>query len=144
MILVSACLLGINCRFDGTNRLNEKVLSLCQSKEFIPVCPEQLGGLPTPRIPAEIISGDGNDVVRGLSRVVNERGEDVTENYIKGGKETLKIAKLSSISKAILKDRSPSCGVHFIYNNGELKSGIGVTTSILKDAGIVVIGDKDL
>ncbi|MBW1678828.1 MAG: DUF523 domain-containing protein [Deltaproteobacteria bacterium] len=144
MILVSACLVGINCRFDGTNKLNEKVLNFCQNKGFIPICPEQLGGLSTPRIPAEIVSGDGNDVLKGMSRVINERGEDVTEIFIRGGKKTFKIIELMKISKVIFKDMSPSCGVHWIYHNGELKSGVGVTTSIVKEAGIQVVAEADL
>ena len=101
-ILVSACLLGICCRYDGRGNPNDAVLSLLNRDDItlIPVCPEQLGGLSTPRIPSE----------RRGERVVNRAGEDVTSQFIRGAEEALRIAKLYGCQVAVLKERSPSCG----------------------------------
>jgi uncharacterized protein YbbK (DUF523 family) len=117
MKLVSACLLGINTKYDGTNNKNEEIIKLAKEEILIPVCPEQLGGLPTPREFAEIKNG----------RVITKSGKDVTENFKKGAEEVLKIAKLFGIKEAILKSRSPSCGEN------------GVLASLLKRNGIKVI-----
>ena len=99
-IIVSECLLGVNCKYSGGNNLNERVLRLGEKHTLIPVCPEQLGGLSTPREPSEIIG----------KRVINKSGRDVTENYVRGAKETLKTARAYNCRCAVLKERSPSCG----------------------------------
>ena len=99
-ILVSACLLGIDCKYNGKNNKNGKIIELLKDHELIPVCPEIMGGLPTPRIPAEIHQ----------NKVIAKDGKDVTKQYQKGAKETLKIAKLYNCHIAILKEKSPSCG----------------------------------
>lgn len=114
-ILVSACLLGVNCKYNGKNNENENVKKLAEEYELIPICPEQLGGLPTPRVPSEIVEIDGisNNKER---KVINKEGIDVTETFIKGAEETLKIAKLYNIKKAILKSKSPSCGNRKVYD----------------------------
>ena len=122
MKLVSACLLGMNTRFDGSNNKNEKVLELAKKEVLIPVCPEQLGGLPTPREFAEKV-GD---------RVITESGKDVTKEFERGAQEVLKIAKMLGIKEAILKARSPSCGSD------------GVLASLLKRNGIKVISEEEL
>ena len=106
MIIVSACLTGINCRYDGKNNLNEKIIKLVQNGDAIPICPEQLGGLTTPRTPAEI---SGN-------KVITRSGNDVTIQFQKGAIETLKIAKLLNCKTAIFKENSPSCGSKNIYD----------------------------
>jgi uncharacterized protein YbbK (DUF523 family) len=137
MKLCSACLLGVKCRYDGRSALNRKVIMLLKAETLIPVCPEQLGGLPTPREPAEI---------RG-ERVITRSGRDVTENFKRGAKEVLKIAKLYGIKEAIMKQGSPSCGSGRIYDgtfSGKTVKGDGVTAAMLKEHGIKVITEEDL
>ncbi len=138
MIVVSACLAGLNTRYDGTSRVDEEVVSLLSSGRAIPVCPEQLGGLPTPRPRAEIEAGDGRDVLSGRARVVSEHGEDLTERFVKGAYEVLKLVELMGVEEAILKDGSPSCGVNFINRGGERTRGTGVTSALLALKGIKV------
>ena len=135
--LVSACLLGIECRYDCTSKPNERVLRLLDTEVLIPVCPEQLGGLPTPRVPSE---------QKGV-RVISETGNDVTNNFNMGAKETLRIAQLYGIKEAILKQRSPSCGSGQIYDgtfSGTTVEGNGVTTTLLKRYGINVISEEQI
>ena len=137
LILCSACLLGIKCRYDGKSNPNKKVIGLFKKEILIPVCPEQLGGLPTPREPAE---------QRG-NKVIAKSGIDVTYNFKKGAREVLKLAKLFGIKEAILKQRSPSCGHGQIkdgtFSNRFIK-GDGITTALLKRNKIKVITEEDL
>ena len=136
-ILVSACLLGIDVKYDGKNNKNDKVLEYIKDKEIIPICPEVMGGLSTPRIPSEII-GD---------KVINKDGKDVTNNFYKGAEEVLKLCKLFNIKKAILKKKSPSCGVGLIYDGtftNNLVEGYGITAKILKENGIELLTEDDL
>lgn len=136
-ILVSACLLGLNCKYDGENNRNEKVLEYVKDKEVIPVCPEIFGGLPTPRIPSEIV-GD---------KVLNREKIDVTKEYQKGAEETLYLAKLFNVKKALLKESSPSCGSNTIYDgtfSKNKKEGMGITAQLLKENGIEIISEKEL
>jgi uncharacterized protein YbbK (DUF523 family) len=150
--LVSACLIGVNCRYDGGNKLNDKVIKLLEGEELIPVCPEQLGGLPTPREPSGILKGDGEDVIDGRSKVYNAKGEDVTENFVNGAREVLKLARLYGIKDAILKQQSPSCGCgktqQMRYENGKYIScpveGDGVTAALLKRNNIRIATEEDL
>lgn len=147
MIIISACLCGIDCKYSGKNNYNEKAYELFKSGDAIPVCPEQLGGLPTPRHPAEIVGGTVEDVLKGKARVMNNHGEEVTAQFIKGGEETLKIAKAGGCTKAILKAKSPSCGQGKIYNgsfSGTLIEGTGVTAKLLQNNGIEVITEEDI
>lgn len=140
-ILVSACLLGVNCRYDGKNGKNDRLLELLKEYELIPVCPEQLGGMETPREPSECLP-DGERV-----RVMNKKGEDVTDFFLRGAEETLKIAKLYGCRHAILKERSPSCGSGVIYDgsfSGTKTEGYGVTARLLKEHGIKVMGESDI
>jgi len=137
MKICSACLLGINCRYDGKERINDKIIDLSRKEVLIPVCPEQLGGLSTPREPAE---------QRG-KEVFTKSGKDVTENFEKGAREVLKIANTYGIKEAILKQRSPSCGCGQIYDgtfSGNIIKGDGVVASLLKKNGIKVITEEDL
>jgi len=146
-ILVSACLLGINCKYNGGNNKNENVLNLIEKYILIPVCPEQLGGLSTPREPAEIVGGNGSDVLSREAKVVTNSGKDITQMFVKGAEETLKIAKMFKAKIAILKDGSPSCGVKHIYDGTfthRIKSGSGVTASILKKSGMIVISEVEI
>lgn len=136
-ILVSACLLGCPCRYDGKSKPNDAILALIQNHALIPVCPEQIGGLATPRVPAERKNDD----------VFTESGVDVTEQYHRGAEEALRLAKLYGCTHAILKERSPSCGSGQIYDGSfsrTLISGDGVTAHLLKANGIVVLGESEV
>ena len=148
-ILVSGCLLGINCTFSGKNRKNEKVVNLLKNHSLVPVCPEQLGGLSTPRAPQIIEKGSGEDVLDGKSHVINRNGKADTESFIRGAQEALKIAKLIGVKLAILKEKSPSCGVHKIYNHlnkteDDLVDGQGVTTALLKRNGFLIFSEDEI
>ncbi len=144
MIVVSACLAGINCRYDGGNSGLGKVRELVRSGRAVPVCPEQLGGLPTPRIPSEIRGGDGRDVLAGKAFVVNSKGEDVTSCYIRGAGEVLGIARLVSAGEAVLKDKSPACGAGSILRGGAPVKGPGVCAAELIKNGITVINSGEI
>lgn len=137
-ILVSACLLGEPCRYDGKATPCEDVLKLAETHEFISICPEQLGGLPTPRTPCEI-QADG--------RVVDARGIDRSAAFLAGAAETVRIAKEHGCTHAILKQRSPSCGTHRIYDgtfSGTLVRGMGKTAALLCEAGIETLSEDDI
>jgi len=141
--IVSACLLGINCKYDGNNSKSREVLNFLEKNNLnpIPVCPEQLGGLPTPRKKHEIVGGEGKDVLKGVCSVYNEEGDDVTENFVRGAEETLKLALITNAKIACLKSNSPSCGVGYIYDgsfSGVIRGGDGVTASLLLKKGIEV------
>jgi uncharacterized protein YbbK (DUF523 family) len=135
-VLVSSCLLGVACRYDGNHSLAEKI---ARRMHMIPICPEQLGGLPTPRPPSIIVNGDGEEVLCGRARVINDRGEDVTEAFIKGARESLALAKLTGAQKAFLKGGSPSCGLRTPYCETATGYGIGVTAALLLCNGIEVV-----
>ena len=140
MIIVSKCLTGCPCRYDGQSKPDPEIAALAESGEAIAVCPEQLGGLPTPRVPAEL-TGTGEEVLDGLARVVTRDGRDVTEAFVKGAFETLSIAEGHGIVRAILKGKSPSCGAGRIYDGsftGTLRSGNGVAAALLIRHGIIV------
>ncbi|MGM0853405.1 MAG: DUF523 domain-containing protein [Bacillota bacterium] len=145
MILVSSCLAGLEVRYNGTHSLDHKISKLIEENKAIPVCPELLGGFLTPREPAEIFGGNGEDVLDGKAKVVEKSGRDVTELYIKGAYATLKKAKEVNANVVVLKEYSPSCGSSMIYN-GEFKSkkmvGNGVTTALLKRNGLQVISEE--
>lgn len=146
MYLISSCLCGVNCKYSGGNNLNTKCLELLKEGKAILVCPEQLGGLPTPRTPAEI-KGNSEGVLKGNDKIITKENLDVTKEFLKGAYETLHIAKLSNINKAILKEGSPSCGVNYVYDgnfNGTKIKGKGLTATILEKNGIDVISDIDL
>ena len=136
-ILVSACLLGTACRYDGASVPCSEVKALADSLELVPVCPEQLGGLPTPRTPSEIQT-DG--------RVIDREGADRTAAFSAGACEALRIARERGCMQAILKSRSPSCGVRQVYDgsfSGTVVPGRGVTASMLADAGIELFDEND-
>ena len=148
MILVSACLLGVNCKYNGGNNKNERVMEFLKDKEFVMACPEELGELNTPRIPCEIV-GLAKDILnnKDKGKVINKSGDDITENFLKGAYETLKIVKSNNIKKAILKAKSPSCGYGLVYDgtfSEKLTLGNGVTAQILKDNNIDVITEEDI
>lgn len=136
MYLVSSCLAGFKCRYDGKDNRNEKVVKLINEGKAIPICPEQLGGLTTPRIPCEIILDKEED-----KYVLNKEGVDKTKVFELGAERSVKIAKALGIRKAILKAKSPSCGCGYIYDGtftGKLIEGNGITTEALLKEGIEV------
>ena len=139
MILVIACLVGLNCKYNGENNFTKEIFDMVKKGEAIFVCPEQLGGLSTPREPAEI------KYINGKKCVITKDGKDVTKEYEKGALETLNLMKKLGITKAILKANSPSCGCGMIYDGtftGKKIIGNGITTQLLLDNGIEVINEK--
>lgn len=138
MFIVSACLAGFCTRFDGTSRLDERAKALVSAGRAIALCPEQLGGLATPRVPVEIDSGNGMDVIERRANALTKDGRDISSSLIKGAEETLKIARLYNVKTAVLKDGSPSCGVTYVYNNGQKIGGMGVAAAMLDANGIKV------
>lgn len=141
-VLVSACLLGVSCRYDGSHAWCPEVFDELWRSHFIPICPEQLGGLGTPRPPAVLDGGGGADVLEGKARVLTGEGEDVTPAFLKGAEEALRLALLAKAKKAILKDRSPSCGCRNIHRREGLGSGVGVTAALLAKNGIQVFSEE--
>ena len=136
-VLVSACLLGVSCRYDGQSKAYPLVEELCRRHEVVPVCPEQLGGLPTPRVPAE----------RQGAQVVTKEGTDVTAQYLRGAAEAVHLARKLGCTVAVLKERSPSCGSGAIYDGtftGALTTGFGTAAEALRAAGIRVMGESQL
>lgn len=135
-IIVSACLLGVNCKYNGGNNYNEKILEYLKDKQVIPICPEIMGGLPTPRIASEIKD----------NMVINKENKDVTDNFKKGAEETLNLAKRLGVTKALLKSKSPSCGYKKIYDgtfSDNLIDGNGITTELLLKNNFEIITEKD-
>lgn len=139
MIIVSACLAGFNCRYDGADSCDKLIADLVINKKAFPICPEQMGGLSTPRPSAEIKNGDGNDVLDEKARIITIYGDDITAKIIKGSEDVLKLAKMLGAKEAVLKEKSPSCGVTMIYRNGEIVKGMGVCAAILKREGIEIL-----
>lgn len=136
-ILVSSCLLGLDCRYCGTGCANEQVIRLGETHRLIPVCPEQMGGMPTPRPPVELVNG----------RAVDGTGADYTEQFEKGANEAVKLAELFHCTCAVLKSRSPSCGCGTVYDgtfSGRLVEGSGMAAEKLKKAGVKVFTENDL
>jgi uncharacterized protein YbbK (DUF523 family) len=149
--LVSACLLGVACRFDGQSCPVPELNDLAARGKVVVICPEVAGGLPTPRLPAEIEGAfaglDGYAVLDGRTRVVRSDGRDVTTQYVRGAQAALALARQLGIQRAILKSDSPSCGAGRIHEGkfaGKLVPGDGVTTALLRRNGIEVISETDL
>lgn len=140
-ILVSACLAGIPCRYDGRAKPDPVIIAMVESGEALPVCAEQMGGLPTPRPAAEIHGGDGTDVLEGRARVVTASGQDVTDSFLAGAREVARIATEFGATRAVLQERSPSCGAGKIYDgthSGNLVQGQGVLAALLLREGLDV------
>ncbi len=136
-ILISACLLGARCRYDGEGFALPEMNELKKYCTLIPICPEQMGGLPTPRVPAEIV-GDA---------IINKEGVDVTYQYMTGAKTALTYAQLNNVQYALLKAKSPSCGKGKIYDgtfSGTLIDGSGITARLLEENGIKVYTENDI
>lgn len=136
-IMVSACLLGRKCKYNGGDNFSRKVLAFTEGHEVIAVCPEIEGGLPVPRFPAEIVGG----------KVINTAGESVDDRFRAGAAACLELAKKEKIDLAVLQSRSPSCGVNQIYDgtfSGKLIEGSGVFASLLRENGFSVLDAEDL
>lgn len=134
MILISACLVGINCMYNGASDPRRRFIEQMASGELLPLCPEQLGGFSTPRPPSEIVGGTGEDVLDGNARIHAKCGHDVTQAFLRGANQTLYLARLVKADEVILKQNSPSCGCGCIYDGtftGTLRQGNGVTTALL-------------
>lgn len=135
--VVSACLAGVPCRYDGNCTEHPAVMELVRAGLALPVCPEQVGGLPTPRTPAEIVD----------DRVMTKDGQDVTEEYEKGARECLRLARLAGCTRAVLQPRSPSCGGGTIYDgtfSGTLIPGFGRFAALCRKNGLELINPDDL
>ncbi|MBC8214653.1 MAG: DUF523 domain-containing protein [Candidatus Marinimicrobia bacterium] len=142
-MLISACLLGENCRYYGNNCGKQNLINA--NVEWIPICPEIEGKLETPRPPSEL-QGTAEDILLGKSNIVNSKREDVTKHYIDGAKICLEISQQENIYLAILKSRSPSCGLGKVYDgsfSNNLKDGDGVFAYLCKQNGIKVISSDD-
>lgn len=145
-VLVSACLLGNRCRYNGRSYDLPVFVDSLSHFFVIPVCPEVLGGLPVPRPPSELVNGDGCDVWKGIASVQTEEGADLTAEFKAGALKTLELGKKYGAKTAILKDHSPSCGCLRIHDGvfrGRLIPGQGVTGALLKTNGIFVISEKN-
>lgn len=147
MYIISACLCGVNCKYSGTSNFDEKAYKLfCEGKAVL-VCPEQLGGMATPRDPREIVGGNGYDVLDGKAKVLSKDGDDSTAEFVAGAEETLKIAKAIDAEMAVFQVRSPSCGSRMIYDgsfSGDKVEGCGVTTALLRRNNIKVVSCEEI
>lgn len=141
MVFVSACLVGRACRYDGGAKTDAELKALCDAGQALALCPEELGGLSTPRLPAEILHGDGAAVLKGKARVIDSAGRDVTAAFLKGARAVLRACRMQNVDRAILQARSPSCGCGEIYDgtfSGTKRRGDGVTAALLRESGIMV------
>lgn len=146
MIFISACLVGQNVRYDGGNKLNNDLKKLVDKGIAKPICPEILGGLSTPRNPAEIVGGDGFDVLENKAKIIDNQGNDVTKEYVNGAKKALDICQTLNCKTLILKSDSPTCSSENIYNgefNGNKKQGVGIFSALLMKNGIQVYNEKN-
>ncbi len=145
-ILVSACLLGLHTRYDGAQKQDKAVLDYLSANDYlpIPVCPEQLAGLATPRDEVQFTEGDGTNILAGSGKVATRSGLEMSTAFVHGATETLEICRLTGCQTALLKERSPSCGVHMVYRQGERVPGMGVTAALLKHEGIALLSEQDI
>ncbi|MDD5488802.1 MAG: DUF523 domain-containing protein [Candidatus Omnitrophica bacterium] len=146
-ILVSACLTGRPCAYDGKARRDEGVIRLCERYGHVAICPEMMGGLPCPRERNEIQEGSGSEVVKGKARVTSSSGKDNTSCFMKGAKLALRRALAGAIKIAILKQHSPSCSNNVIHDgtfSGRMINGKGVTAALLVDNGIKVFNEDEV
>ena len=145
-ILVSACLLGLATRYDGKAKRSQAVMDYLQRENLlpIPVCPEQLAGMSTPREKTFFQSGSGREVLAGEGHAVSESGESMNEVFCRGAWMVLQIGLLSHCRRALLKERSPSCGVHQVYLGEAKTPGTGVTTALLIEKGFEILSEEDL
>lgn len=146
MIAVSACLAGVPCRYDGGANSVDEMVRLVKAKGAVCICPECMGGLSTPREPAEIVGGSAEDVLSGHAQVLTKSGADVTDAFVRGAYAVLEFCQAHGITEAVLKARSPSCGCGTVYDgtfSGKLIPGDGVTAALLGRNGISVRTERD-
>lgn len=137
--IISACLLGLPCRYNGKGKLNEKAVKIFLNGKSLAVCPEIAAGLKTPRPACEISGGNGFKVLNGKAKVIDEQGNDYSKEFIKGAEIVAGLIKKHNIGKAILKSGSPSCGVKNVYSgkfNGEKTKGCGVLAALARKNGV--------
>lgn len=145
-VLISACLLGLKTRYDGRGKSHPGLLELLQDPDIlpIPICPEQLAGLPTPRPACSFAIGDGADILAGKGLLIDQDGQPVNAIFLKGAEAAGQIAQMTRCQQAILKERSPSCGVHQILRQGETVAGQGVTAARLRQLGLQLRSEESL
>ena len=143
-LFVSACLVGFKCRYDGEFKTDARVLRSIAAYSWIAVCPEQYAGLPTPRIPMAFEGGSGLDVLEGKARIVQVDGGDVTSRLVSASRILVRLAEGWRVRCAILKERSPSCGVTRIYVGDRLVSGRGVFAAMLAETGVTIVSEEQI
>jgi len=143
MYLVSACLIGINCRYDGANSYSATVTAFLEDRLFMPVCPELLAGLGVPRTPCRFFGGDGQAALAGSARVLDKDGNDLTDLFLIGAQKALAVVREKGIMSAILNERSPSCGVREVHIGHDKSPGMGIMTALLVREGIRVFSDEE-
>jgi uncharacterized protein YbbK (DUF523 family) len=142
-IVISACLAGLQTRYDGTSRPHPRLAQLATWAVLVPVCPEILGGLGIPRTPCNFLGGDGHDVLRGEARIVDRNGTDLTASFVRGATEVLRVVELVSPHLIVFKEGSPSCGVRKVDFGGSKRPGCGVVTAMLAAKNIPVLSEED-
>ena len=145
-LAVSACLLGKRCRYDGSAKLDQATCDRAQAEGAVAICPECLAGFKIPHLPSEIVGGDGEDVLKGRAKVLDKAGMDVTAVFIKGAEAALAVCQEAGVREAILKSRSPSCGVGVIYDgsfSGQCRPGLGVTAALFRQHGITLSTEEE-
>ncbi len=145
-VLVSSCLLGLATKYDGTDNYNQAVIDYLKRHKLlpIPICPEQLAGSPTPRPKCWFTVADGQALLIGNGKICNESGTDVSNLFMHGAYESLKLARICNCQLAILKQRSPSCGTDNVHQNGKLVNGMGVTAALLRNNGLQLLNEENL
>lgn len=146
-MIISACLAGASCAYDGGHRRHAEIFQILEDHPVLPLCPEQLGGMPTPRDPAEISGGDGSDVLAKRARVITSSGGDVTGNFVRGARETTALARQFGCASAILKPHSPACSPEGIYDgtfSGCIVGGCGVAARALNEVVRVILTPDQL
>jgi uncharacterized protein YbbK (DUF523 family) len=147
MILVSSCLLDLFSKYDGAANANPLLMSYMHRGKFIPVCPEQMGGLPTPRPPVELNGVSGADVLAGTGKAITAAGHDCTAEFIRGAEQLLKLVRAFPVKAAILKERSPSCGSTWIYDGSfthNVTAGEGIAAALLRRHGVPVYSENTI
>jgi len=143
MKLVSACLIGVKCKYDGKSNFNKKIFKMFKKGELFPICPEVFAGLPVPREPITL-TAPGSKILEGKGKVISKSGKDLTRNLKKSAEFILKICKSLRIKEAILKQRSPSCGCGETYINEKIREGDGILTALLKKNGIKCYSEEEI
>ncbi len=146
-LLISSCLIGKKCAYDGRDRYDPEVASLAKACDFVDICPELSAGLGCPRVPHEISGGDGNDVLSGDAAIITESSQDYTQEFLLGAQNALDLAINNNIRIAVLKSKSPSCGTAAVYSgrfDGKLNNGMGVTAALLKRNNINIYNENEI